>query len=264
MTSRPRSNRRVFGLVALSAGFSLLANAPPLFFGPPLSGTVRIFRVTLSMISLVLMVVSAVKFLRGDTGLVPPEQRRAVDDRYASRTNPYEDPGWLVAVSRLHRGPRRKAPVDGVVLLRLVFLALSLAALMILFVLGNIMPAVGKPDLTLSAVVVVVGLGGIAAAVWTSNRELDVSSASALALTYRTNFFVGFALVEGPLVISFVFCFLIERTWPYLMALPLYLGGMALISPSRWNLQRRQEQIRRRGSSLSLGRALASLFGPEG
>jgi hypothetical protein len=229
-----------------------------------MSGTVQVFRVTLSIISLVLMVVSGVRFLRGDTGLVPPEQRQAVDERYASRTKPYEDPGWLVAVSRLHRGPRRKAPVDGVVLLRMVFLALSLAALMILFILENIMPAVGTPDPALSVVVVVAGLAGIAAAMWTANRELDVSSASALALTYRTQFFVGFALVEGPLVISFVFCFLIRRTWPYLMALPFYLGGMALISPSRRNLQRRQEQIRRRGSSLSLGRALASPFGPEG
>jgi hypothetical protein len=254
----------VFGWVALSAGFSLLANASPLFFGPPMSGTVRVFRVTLSIISLVLLVVSGVRFLRGDSGLVFPEQRQTADERYASRTNPYEDPGWLIAVSRLHRGPRRKAPVDGVVLLRLIFLALLLGALMILFVLGNIMPAVGKPDPAWSVVVVVAGLAGIAAAMWTANRELDVSSASALALTYRTNLFLGFALVEGALVISFVFCFLIQRTWPYLMALPFYLGGMALISPSRWNLQRRQEQIRRRGSSLSLGRALASLFGPEG
>jgi hypothetical protein len=104
---------------------------------------------------------------------------------------------------------------------------------------------------------VIAGLAGVAGAAWTRARELDVRNASHLALTYRTSFFVGFALVKAPLVMSFVLCFITQRSWPYLMALPLYLLGMALIAPSRHNLERKQEWIYQRGSNLSLARALA-------
>jgi hypothetical protein len=251
------------GWLAVGAGFSFVANSLPLFAGAPMSGPIRIFRIALSAISLVLMVVSAARFFRGDSDVVSSGQVEDSETRYQTTTQPYEDPGWLLSFSRLHPGPRRKgAAVDGVVLLRVVFLAFLLAVLMILFVLGFIIPSIGTPDLPLGSLVVLLGFLGIGAAAWTTNRELEISSPSAVAASYRTHFFLGFALVEAPLMMSFVLCFLRQRTWPYLIALPLYLVGMALIAPSRRNLERRQEQISQRGSNLSLGRALASLLGP--
>jgi hypothetical protein len=239
MSSQPRPTRGVFGWVALSSGFSLLANTLPLVSGPRMSDSVLVFRITLSIISLVLMVFSAIRFFRGDTGEVPPRRLEEIDTRYGTEQS-YEDPGWLLSFRRLHPGPRGGAVLDGLVLLRMVFLALLLAALMILFILGFIIPATGTPDLGLSVAVVIAGLAGVAGAAWTRARELDVRNASHLALTYRTSFFVGFALVEAPLVMSFVLCFITQRSWPYLMALPLYLLGMALIAPSRHDLERKQ------------------------
>jgi hypothetical protein len=152
--------------------------------------------------------------------------------------------------------------MDGVVATRLVFLSLLLSALLILYVLTFVIERVGAPDAALASMVVFLGIGGIAAAAWTANRKLDIANASALAQSYRANFFLGFALNQAPLLISFVLCFMREELWPYLVDLPLYLIGMMLIAPSRRNLERRQEQIHRHGSTLSLGRALSHLPRP--
>lgn len=177
-------------------------------------------------------------------------------------SQPFEDPGWLPAIKGVGVGGLRGtkgAEIDGVVVIRLLFLSLLMAALLILFVLTFIIEAIGVPDPALASVVVVLGIAGVILAAWTANRKLDISSASALADSYRTNFFLGFALNEAPLLMSFVFCFLREELWPYLLALPLYLIGMALIAPGRRNLERRQAQLHGQGSTLSLGRALSSL-----
>lgn len=50
--------------------------------------------------------------------------------------------------------------------------------------------------------------------------------------------------------------YLQDGLWPYLTALPLYTLGMVLIAPSRRNLDKREEQLRSRGSTISLRRAL--------
>jgi hypothetical protein len=185
-------------------------------------------------------------------------------DEMASK--PYEDPGWRPAFKRLGLGGLRRSPqagMDGVMITRLIFLALLLSALLILYVLVFIIDRVGTPDVTLGSMVLVLGIGGVAASAWTANRQLDINSASALAESYRTNFFLGFALNQAPLLMSFVFCFTEEELWPYLVDLPLYLIGMALIAPSRRNLARRQEQVQHQGSTLSLGRSLSTLTGPR-
>ncbi len=177
-------------------------------------------------------------------------------------SQPYEDPGWLRAFKTRRTGGlsgTKGADVDGVVIMRVLFLSLTLAALLILFVLTFIFEEVGVPDPALGSVVVGLGVAGVAAAAWSANRKLDTSTASALAESYRSNFFLGFALNEAPLLTSFVFCFIQDELWPYLVALPLYLVGMALIAPGRRNLERRQEQVHRQGSTLSLGRALSSV-----
>jgi hypothetical protein len=174
---------------------------------------------------------------------------------------PYQDPGWVPALARMYLGSQfafRKRPSDGMVILRLLFLALLLSAFLILFVLSFIIDRWGAFDLALAVAIAALGAAGVAAALWTTNRELDVSSAATLAQSYRTNFFLGFAMSQAPLLISFVISLIKHEQWPYLVALPFHLIGMALIAPSRRNLNRYQDQIGRRGSNLSLGRALSS------
>lgn len=61
---------------------------------------------------------------------------------------------------------------------------------------------------------------------------------------------------EVPLLLAFVLSFREDALWPYLTALRLYLVGMALIAPGRSNLDKREEQLRRRGSTASLRRIL--------
>lgn len=175
---------------------------------------------------------------------------------------PYEDPGWFPALKKMRPGMHRlpSGPGgDGVVILRILFLSLLLAPFLILFVLTLVIEEVGTPQPLLASGIVLLALAGAAAAGWTSRRELDVGNAGSLAATYRTNFFLGFALNEAPLLIGFVFSFTEDAMWPYLVAFPIYLVGMWLLAPTRRNLERKQEQVHRQGSMLSVGRALSSM-----
>jgi hypothetical protein len=97
---------------------------------------------------------------------------------------------------------------------------------------------------------------GIVAAWWSTTRPLDATSPPKLAASYNANFFLGFALNEMPLLIAFAICFMLNERWPFVLALPFHLLGMALIAPGPRNLERRQQEIRKQGSSYSLGRAL--------
>ena len=116
--------------------------------------------------------------------------------------------------------------------LRLIFGALAASALLILYVLTFIFDRTGSPDPGLGVAVIAAGVAGICAAAWASRRPLNVSGGSALAKSYRDNFFIGFALNQAPLMVAFVLSFLGNEMWPYLVALPLYGFGMAVIAPS--------------------------------
>jgi hypothetical protein len=152
----------------------------------------------------------------------------------------------------------RRTEPDGVIVLRVLFLALLMFSFLALFVLTFLVDRLGTPDPKLGALIAALGIVGIAGAAWASNRELDVSTASALAQSYRTHFLLAFALAQAPLVVSFLVCLVRHRQWPFLMALPFHLIGMALIAPGRRNFNRHQEQISSRGSPLSVGRSLSS------
>lgn len=65
--------------------------------------------------------------------------------------------------------------------------------------------------------------------------------------------------MEAGLLVSFVLTFVWDRLWPFLIGLSIYLIGMiAFVAPSRRNLDRRQEQLQRQGSMLSIREALRS------
>jgi FtsH-binding integral membrane protein len=180
-------------------------------------------------------------------------------------SQPYEDPGWLPVLRRVGRRIVRRPredELDGVMILRLVFLTMLLAPLLILLLLTLVVDGVGEPSPALSLLVLVLGLAGLAGAYWTANHKLDVGSAHGLAESYRKTFFLGFSLNEMPLLVSFVFALTREELWPYLVGLALFFVGMALIAPSRRNLERRQQTVQSQGSTLSLRHALSDGLWP--
>jgi hypothetical protein len=179
-----------------------------------------------------------------------------------SATQPYDDPGWFPGANRSASGPSGgtgPSGTDGLVILRILFLSLLAAPFFILAILTFVIDEVGSPEPLLGTGIAGLALAGVAAAAWASRRPLDITSAESLAQSYRTSFFLGFALNETPLLIGFAFCYIEEAMWPYLVAFPIYLVGMWLLAPRRRNLERRQEQIYRQGSMLSLGRAISSM-----
>ncbi|HEX2296341.1 MAG TPA: hypothetical protein VHN37_13660 [Actinomycetota bacterium] len=171
--------------------------------------------------------------------------------------DPHQDPGWLPALKLvLPAAARRAGGVDGVTTIRTLFLALTGAAFMILFVMTYVFEDVGSPDPFLAAVVVALGLAGMAGAAWTRRRPLEGNDESEVAGAYRTLFFLGFALVEVPLLLGFTLSYVQGELWPYLTELPLFVAGMTLIAPGRHNLDKRDEELRARGSVISLRHAL--------
>ena len=139
--------------------------------------------------------------------------------------------------------------------LRLLFGQLFLAGLAILVVISRIVP-VGRPSGWLRFAVPVLGVYGIGAALWSQRRSLSTESSEALAASFRSNFFVGFALNEGPLLLAFVFSFVENQYWPYLFALPFWAIGMWTLYPSNAVLERRQQEITAAGSTLDLRSSL--------
>ncbi len=109
------------------------------------------------------------------------------------------------------------------------------------------------------AVGISVGLLSIAAAMFCRRRKLDVSSEEALAESYRTLFFLSFALVEAPYLAAFVLTFVVDERIVVIAALPFYLLGMFMIAPLSGEMRRRQQQITAQGSALSLEDALRKM-----
>jgi hypothetical protein len=166
---------------------------------------------------------------------------------------PYQDPGWFNRSARTGSG----VGLDGLTVFRFLFFSLSLAPLLILFVLIFIFEEVGSPEGGPAAGIVGLGCLGIGLAKWASNRKLDTTDAAALANSYRSNFFLGFTLNEMMLLIAFGLSFVGGEMWPYLVALPFFYLGMAVLAPSRRHLERKQEQLYEQGSGLNLSVSLA-------
>jgi FtsH-binding integral membrane protein len=180
-------------------------------------------------------------------------------------SQPYDDPGWLPLLRRVGQRVARRPREDelnGVMILRLLFLTMLLTPLLILLLLTLVVDGVGEPSPALGLLMLVLGLAGLAGAFWTANHKLDVGSAQGLAVSYRKNFFLGFSLTEMPLLVSFVFALTRSELWPYLAGLALFFVGMTVIAPSRRNLERRQQTVQSQGSTLPLSHALSDSLGP--
>lgn len=163
---------------------------------------------------------------------------------------PYDDPGWLAAFKGSKTGP-----ASGLVTIRTLFLSLAAAPFVMLYVMTNIFETVGSPEPlpgARSPRSVSRGWSSLRARVIVLSRVARGRRSPPL----RASFFVGFAGSEASVLVGFVACFLTDELWPYLTVLTFFLVGMTLIAPSRRNLDRREEQLRRGASQISLRAAL--------
>lgn len=68
--------------------------------------------------------------------------------------------------------------------------------------------------------------------------------------------FIGIGRADSVALFGFVGIFIGGTFWLYLLGLAFALPGLALIAPTRSDIQQRQQQIAAQGSSLSLLEAL--------
>jgi len=68
--------------------------------------------------------------------------------------------------------------------------------------------------------------------------------------------FIGIGCADSVALFGFVGIFIGGTIWLYLLGLAFALPGLALIGPTRADIERRQQQIAAQGSSLSLLEAL--------
>jgi hypothetical protein len=182
----------------------------------------------------------------------------------------YRDTGWGPALRRwpmfLLPAPiltfrviqRRGGWFDSLTALRILWLHFVTALVLLLTLVIFIEPTIGIPNDWYLWALLLVQLWALAGVLWARSRSLDASSEGALAGAYRAQFLVGAAFARSVGLFGFLGVFLLEELWPYLEALPLALLGLALVAPTRGDIDRRQRQITAQGSPLSLGRALLS------
>jgi hypothetical protein len=105
----------------------------------------------------------------------------------------------------------------------------------------------------------VVVLGGLLnlAGVWrTRRRRLPAESAEKLAAFCYAFFFIGIGYALTPSLLGLFGAILTHSWWIALLGLPFTFVGLALIAPTRGDIERRQRELTLTGSPLSLGRAL--------
>ena len=173
-----------------------------------------------------------------------------------------EDRGWGPVVKRFLLSGltlglyarRTHGSTDGLTMIRLLFLSVMLAGILVGVVLLFIVE-VGSPG-TFELFPIILGAAGVAAVVWSRGRPLHAQNERELARSYNSNFFRSFALAEAPLMISVGLALWRQELWPYLVCLPFFFIAMALVAPGPRNLEAQQRGLQSAGASLSLTHAL--------
>ena len=182
----------------------------------------------------------------------------------------YEDPGWVEPLRCLGRAmlrPWRAEGVlgasDGLSRLRAVFLAFPLA-LVFYFVVAVLLIEDGGPSPQTWALstVGIAGIVGIVCTRWTASRRLVSSSDRELADSFRTNFFIGIAFAETPVLLGFALALVQDSLAPLLVGFSFTLVGFWILVPTRAHLERRQRELTATGSPLLLGEALSQAHPP--
>ena len=184
-----------------------------------------------------------------------------------------EDPGWrrsLVGLILLMPGvslvlaQRRAGLVDGLVLLRTLYLSFVSALVGIALVIAVILGIPADPETprnvgVATIIVVVVGLVSLLGARHFSHRALTCNSEQDLAESYRKSFFLGVALAELAALVAFVASFVVDAGWLYLLGAAFSAIGFAWLAPTVGHLARRQGDLSRAGCQFSLRAAIGRL-----
>jgi hypothetical protein len=157
------------------------------------------------------------------------------------------------SVMRIRANRRQE---NGLIVLRSVFLSLIVPLFLFLIALTFIEPWGGGDERWTPWAVLAVGVVSLAGIARIRRRPLPAGSAKALALTYRSLFFIGIGLAEAPALWGIAGVFLGGSLWIYLVGLAFTLVGLLMMAPTRSDIERRQREIIAAGSALSLLDAL--------
>lgn len=175
-----------------------------------------------------------------------------------------EDPGWRPALKGVLMAPllplvarrahQRGEHVDGLITLRTAFLAYTSA--LVLFGLVVVLVSASEPDTGPAWWVVVPGLVAVPSVVAVAalvRRPLDLA---ALEASFRQRFLLSIAVAELPALVGFVGAFVAGRPLAYLVGAVGSAVGFALLAPTRARLDREQDELVSRGSTVDLRAAL--------
>ncbi|MEX2458959.1 MAG: hypothetical protein WD770_08240 [Actinomycetota bacterium] len=185
----------------------------------------------------------------------------------------YDDPGWMPAIKRAWRyilfpawPVQRPRPGDNpLIALRTVFLSSLLA----LAVVGNVLtfvepdgpPRFGTLHWFIAAYAVVGSVGGVA---WARRRSIVVTDVQTVAGSYRGLVLISFGLAHSVALMGFVLVFITGYRWTFAAGLGVALPLLALVAPTRADIERRQRQVTAAGSAVSVSRAVQDVPMKEG
>jgi hypothetical protein len=177
----------------------------------------------------------------------------------------YEDPGWRAAIRGVGWflfpiaqiwSPGRTSAEDELISLRRAYVGIVDSLFLFLVAFTFISPWDGGSEGWIPIAVVAIGTYCLVAVLLLSRRPLDTQSPRHLASSYRAMFFIGVGMATSAALFGICGIFIGGSLWIYLISLPFALGGLAIIAPTRANIERKQAQIQTLGSPLSLGQAL--------
>lgn len=105
-----------------------------------------------------------------------------------------------------------------------------------------------------------VGIGTLDTAMvwWARTRPLDPSNPDSLRQSYVATFMLGTAVALSSALIGFVLVFITGHIEPLFVGMVFSLVGLAMIAPTRREIERREQELRSKGSPLSLVDVLVS------
>jgi len=87
---------------------------------------------------------------------------------------------------------------------------------------------------------------------WSRSKPLDVNDESLLKKSYLASFMLGHSFALTPTMLGFVGTFIVGGMRSLLLGLGFSLLGFLVIAPTRASLKRRQDEVSRQGSTLSV------------
>lgn len=187
-----------------------------------------------------------------------------------------DDPGWRMSWPavlsmliprwglRVQLRRAESGKVDGLVMLRQVFVSFCFAIVAVGVVLAVLYPGSTPPADPPTEVVIALLVVGALAHVFerTMEKPLDCEDDATLATSYRTRFFLRLAFSEAAALIGFVGFFLTYAWWPYPVGATITAIGFRRAAPTSARLARDQEILQSRGCGRSLLAALRQPASP--